>query len=262
MQTTDYSLNELLRRAASRTLTIPQFQREFRWKPGQIRLLVDSISRSYPIGSLLLLAKRPDLELGSTPVDAKFNKESNFQADKMDDELYVLDGQQRITSIARVFLNADPKNSYYFDLKEMSDKYDKDDRSWILKSRHVGYAPETKKKGRYLRADIILDQTKTDVYLPVYFEDSGDFPEFEKDRNAGRKVIAKIKGIFEAVRKYRVPVIVIERDSGIDSICRIFETVNSTGIKLTTFDLAVARFHSKGVKLREMWSSTRKSIGF
>ena len=219
---------------------------------------MDSISRSYPIGSLLLLAKGPDLELGSTPVDAEFNQGSNFRSDKMDDELYVLDGQQRITSIARVFLNADPKNSYYFDLKEMSDKYDRYDPSWILKSRHVGHAPETKKKGRYLRADIVLDQTRADFYLPVYFEDSGDFPEFKEDRNAGRRVIAKIKSVFEAIRKYRVPVIVVERDSGVDSICRIFETVNNTGIKLTTFDLAIARFYSKGVNLREMWLSTQK----
>jgi uncharacterized protein with ParB-like and HNH nuclease domain len=55
VQTTSFSLGELLRRAKEGTLTVPQFQRPFVWRPSQVKLLIDSISRSYPIGSLLLL---------------------------------------------------------------------------------------------------------------------------------------------------------------------------------------------------------------
>ncbi|MBC6443319.1 MAG: DUF262 domain-containing protein [Rhodobacteraceae bacterium] len=49
MQTTSYSLSDILAKASRRSLTIPQFQRDFTWNRQQMRLLVDSMSRSYPI---------------------------------------------------------------------------------------------------------------------------------------------------------------------------------------------------------------------
>ena len=71
MQTTSFSLGELLRRAKEGTLTVPQFQRPFVWRPSQVKLLIDSISRSYPIGSLLLLDEKQDLELASRSIAAE-----------------------------------------------------------------------------------------------------------------------------------------------------------------------------------------------
>ena len=65
MQTTTYSLGELLRRIRDQDLTIPEFQRKFIWRESQVKLLIDSISRSYPIGSLLILDRKPDLPLAS-----------------------------------------------------------------------------------------------------------------------------------------------------------------------------------------------------
>lgn len=60
MKTINYPLSELLRRAKDGSITIPQFQRPFVWRPSQVKLLIDSISRSYPIGSLLLLDENRD----------------------------------------------------------------------------------------------------------------------------------------------------------------------------------------------------------
>ena len=48
--------------------------------------------------------------------------------------------------------------------------------------------------------------------------------------------------MFEVVRKYQIPIVIIDAEVGIESVCRVFETINSTGTRLTTFDLAVARF--------------------
>ena len=55
-----------------------------------------------------------------------------------------------------------------------------------------------------------------------------------------------------------MPVVIIEQDSGLESICRIFEKVNSTGARLKTFDLAVARFYSEEVDLKELWLRTQE----
>ena len=88
------------------------------------------------------------------------------------------------------------------------------------------------------------------------FEDSGDFPEFANDRNAGRKAAARIKGVFETIRNYKVPIVVLEHETSVESVCRVFETINSTGTRLKTFDLAVARFYPEP-DLRQLWSDTQ-----
>ena len=110
--------------------------------------------------------------------------------------------------------------------------------------------PDRKDNNRLLRADIILDQAKADIYVSEYVEDSGDFSDLS--RTDVRKAAAFIKGVFETIRNYKVPVVTLERDSGVESICRVFETINSTGTRLTTFDLAVARFYPNP-DLRNLW---------
>ena len=59
------------------------------------------------------------------------------------------------------------------------------------------------------------------------------------------------------MRNYKVPVVMLERDSGVESVCRVFETINSTGTRLTTFDLAVARFYPQP-DLRGLWADAQE----
>lgn len=264
MQTTSYSLNDLLRRAKDGSLTIPQFQRPFVWSESQVRLLIDSMSRSYPIGSLLPLARKPDLPLNTRSIEAAIREGyppdgTILEKTATDEEFYILDGQQRTTSIARVFLNAHPTKLYYFDLKRMLELPEREETTWIRTRRRGKTEPDRKERNKLLRADIILDQARSDIYVSEYIEDSGDFPEFqnENDRTAARKAAARIKGVFETMRNYKVPVVILERDSGVESVCRVFETINSTGTRLRTFDLAVARFYPKP-DLRRLWEGARE----
>lgn len=262
MQTTSYSLGELLRRAKDQSLTIPQFQRKFIWRESQVKLLIDSMSRAYPIGSLLLLNKEPDLPLSSRSIEAEIRadyppNDNGIDEAQTEGESYILDGQQRATSIARVFLNADPNKLYYFDLKVMFERHDKEEISWIRVRRRGKTEPDRKDNNRLLRADIVLNQAKTGVYVSEYIEDSGDFPEFENNKGKARAAAAQINGVFEILRNYKIPVVALERDSGVESVCRVFETINSTGTRLTTFDLAVARFYPK-LDLRDLWENALK----
>lgn len=259
MQTTSFNMSELLRRIKDKSLTIPQFQRKFTWKESQVKMLVDSLSRSFPIGSLLLLTKKPEFPLSSRSIEAVIQDEAKVDEclgpspENQSEVFYILDGQQRTTSIARVFLNAHPNKAYYFDLKRMLADYRDGHTSWILARNRGKNAPDRKDNNRLMRTDVILDQSKSDIYIAEYIEDSGDFPEFGNDRRKAREAASFIKGIFESIRNYQIPIVVLERDSGIDAICRIFETINSTGTKLTTFDLAVARFFPEP-DLREKWT--------
>lgn len=90
---TTFTVHELVQRAWSGDIRVPHFQRPFRWKWDDAQKLFDSIVSNYPIGSLLLWARAAPAEriqLGALTLDAP----------KTDNALWVVDGQQRITSLA------------------------------------------------------------------------------------------------------------------------------------------------------------------
>jgi hypothetical protein len=248
MQTVNFDIGQLLKKVRAGHFLIPQFQRDFTWKEGQTKLLIDSIARNYPVGSLLVLGKNEAVPLKSRKLDAAYppkhdqeNLEETFD-EPTAESYYVLDGQQRLTSIARVFLDAHPNRNYYFDLKRMHELFSGENPSWIISRARGRKNPERKENNRLIRTDIALNQERCDVFISEYIEDSGEFPEFE-DKNSARRASARLKGIFETIRKFSIPFVILDNDAPLESVCRVFETINSTGTRLTTFDLAVARYY-------------------
>ena len=77
----DVAVSKLVEASVRGDYQIPEFQREFVWKPSQVAEFVDSLSRGYPVGCLVVW--RPVAE-GKAPV-------------------YVVDGQQRITALCVMF---------------------------------------------------------------------------------------------------------------------------------------------------------------
>lgn len=87
-----YTIAELRELVRAGRLRVPQFQRSFRWEAKDVRDLLDSILRGYPIGSLLLWQREAPAErltIGALRVDAP----------ERHDALWVVDGQQRVTSL-------------------------------------------------------------------------------------------------------------------------------------------------------------------
>ena len=109
-----YTLADLLNLVEKGYVRVPHFQRGLRWTAPDVVALIDSVLRGFPIGSLLLWKRHGPAEtikLGDVSISAP----------EMEEALYVVDGQQRITA----FLNAfDPKagmNGQFalvYDLKE------------------------------------------------------------------------------------------------------------------------------------------------
>ncbi|UOW02128.1 DUF262 domain-containing protein [Agrococcus sp. SCSIO52902] len=82
-------------------IRIPQFQRAYRWDSTDVLALFDSILRGYPFGSLLLWRKSaPSAELTIGAMRVRANRSS--------DALWVVDGQQRVTSLVNA---VDPEAS-------------------------------------------------------------------------------------------------------------------------------------------------------
>ena len=109
---TTYPLEDLVGEVLAGGVRIPDFQRAFRWQWDDAKRLLDSIVRGYPIGSLLLWSRPASaarLSIGALTIDAPAK----------DEALWVVDGQQRLTSLASALNDPgtrDPRFAIGYDL--------------------------------------------------------------------------------------------------------------------------------------------------
>ncbi|WP_176758107.1 GmrSD restriction endonuclease domain-containing protein [Thermus arciformis] len=244
---------------------LPQFQRDFVWNEAQVALLIDSIARNYPIGSLLLLEPSPEIRLSTRPLQVAVDDSESTLGNSLSEnppededtptegqELLILDGQQRMTSIVRVLLNAHPQKTYWFDLQALYSSFEDERSDWIKKTSFAGVKDPTRNNGRWVRADLVTEGEEQKHVIDYFLG------FFKEERDKAMKAIQKVNRIFETIRNYEVPYILLDGQEGIEAICRIFETINSTGTRLTTFDLAVARYFPEP-DLRNLYERARSS---
>lgn len=92
-----FSIEDLLREVASGRIRMPRFQRGLRWDRRDRLNLFDSLYRGFPVGTLLFWrapAEAGRSEIGRFAVDAEARP----------DALWVIDGQQRITTLVESLL--------------------------------------------------------------------------------------------------------------------------------------------------------------
>jgi hypothetical protein len=94
----DLSIRQVLDQVYGGRIRIPAFQRGFVWDPDKVAYFMDSLYKGYPFGSILLWRTKQPLkserDLGPYTIP---ERDPDYPID------YVLDGQQRLTSIFGVF---------------------------------------------------------------------------------------------------------------------------------------------------------------
>lgn len=93
LQTQTFAVDDLVSMVRSGRVRIPSFQRGIRWSRPDVIKLFQSIVLGYPIGNLLLWQRQAEavrgLRIGTLTIDSPAR-----------DALFVVDGQQRLTSLA------------------------------------------------------------------------------------------------------------------------------------------------------------------
>ncbi len=112
LETKTFSVTTLLEAIRKGRVRVPHFQRRFRWDDEDRRLLFDSIQAGFPIGTLLLAqsaAPEDRVVLGGFIADVP----------QVKDALWVVDGQQRLATLAMGLLDDHPGTyrPIYFDLQ-------------------------------------------------------------------------------------------------------------------------------------------------
>lgn len=244
-KTNPEKLDVLLKQIESRRLALPDFQRDFVWDGAEIQDLLVSVALEYPAGSLLFLKQKAAGNFkarefaGAPPIDSEPPE-------------MVLDGQQRLTSLYQA-LYGKGDYRYFVNFQAILEGEDFE--------RCIFHLPEKKA----LPIIESLDRQAKDLYFPLPTLYMGSFEEWldeiielregsDGDVNDLKKALrAAYKEYVKSIQDYEFPVVDLPGDTSIEAVCKIFETLNRTGVKLTVFELLVARFWPQGVNLRKHW---------
>ena len=205
-------------------IKIPQFQREFVWSKVDAAKLLDSVVKGYPIGSFILWETKSRLRAiknigGISLPDAS---EGEFL-------YYVLDGQQRITSIYASMLGVQiGKEDYsklYVDL--LSDG----------SQEIVILDPEDRAQDEYISISDLLRGKMSDIFAKY---------------GHNQQILDRIDLYKTRFTTYQFPTIKIS-DAELDVATDIFTRINVGGKGLDTFEIMCAKTYdeSQGFDLYE-----------
>ncbi|MGO9238944.1 MAG: DUF262 domain-containing protein [Methylocella sp.] len=306
----EFKLTDLVTRVDQDKLVIPDFQRGFKWQTPDIRKLLESLLLDFPIGAALLwrtqrttldFRRIEDIEFSDGETEGEDDNELHEQELRSDEIDFILDGQQRITSIYKLFpatlvpteheLDSRFKGLRFFldldklgvprklpDLHRTDFEYFADPdvvAAAIVEKRHSDLKKEFrqvtgKKPPQRLNEDDILLLCQRKMWLPLtraFLENKqshlqrmlrvveGDLRN-QLDGYAGAEPRRSLETLiqagldrwadwftssFQATLNSKTLTCLILGNDKPEGLARIFETINSTGLNLSVFDLLVAR---------------------
>lgn len=224
--TEDYKITDLVKELREDKFLIPTFQREFVWEPANIIKLWDSMYKFYPIGSVLYWETASYLHTHRKLGGFLFPHDEDAVR-KFKEWKYVLDGQQRVTSLlvcmmggkGRVEGNEAFDYTLYFDATTGS----------------FLFASDAEKRAKSVSNRRFLVRIR-DVpgWNGAFWKEMYTTSELTDD--VGRR-LRQLERVF---KEYCIPVVRI-RGVEVNEVCEIFERINQEGKKLDPVDIVVAR---------------------
>lgn len=223
-----FRLSELRDLVATGRVRIPDFQRSFRWTNQDVVALFDSLHQGYPIGNLLMWKREAPAQrvtVGSIDIDAPGRP----------DALWLVDGQQRVTSIVNAM-----------DARSVGDR-----------RFAVGYDLENScvvsTLGRHSRAVMPLFRLFDFESAWQWFEENTEFQALR----------GRYQEAFNTFNAVSVPATVLE-GADEDKLRVIFDRINQSGKKLKSSEVfeALNSSVSDGRTLRSISDAVDRSTHF
>lgn len=191
-----YTVEKILAQAKSGRLRVPPFQRPLRWRRKNHLLLLDSLYRGFPIGTLLLWhhrAPKAIVRFGSFLIEAP----------EREDALWIVDGQQRMNSLLGSLL-------FPGDLQ----RHRRDELAIMFDPRTDEFIPTP---------------TDSDGLIPVNrLADPVDTSQWASEVGASAELHRRAQEIGNRLRSYEVPAYVTHAQSD-DVLRTVFERSNTAG---------------------------------
>lgn len=253
------SIAEIVKLIKSDKLTLPEFQRDFKWPLEKSVALFDSLNRNLFIGSLILAIPKFDLAckgFDTRPRGSTRNKpkpEFKYKKEFESKGIYtLLDGQQRTTAIYRALLGIDILYYWFkdFDTLCSKDYYNKKEKK--IERTLEDYIDCVDLK---LPTDEIMSVKVGDLYACMDSDESDFLEEFIEPQlnnfsiDQEKKKIAK-KYAAALLRDFRTQIIHKEKllsvqllNMPLEKFCLFFERSNSQGMNLSFVDIVNAKVY-------------------
>ncbi|TIS61283.1 MAG: DUF262 domain-containing protein [Mesorhizobium sp.] len=221
-------IEEIVGKLKRGELRIPAFQRGFVWTPDDVAFLMDSIYKDYPFGSVLLwrtkVKMQQERQLGPFQLP---DPQADYPID------YVLDGQQRLTSILGVFADELPRSNVV-DWKDIYFDYRAEENA--QNSQFLALDPPEVDNSRHFPLNIVFDSV-------AYRRATKDFDE---------NLASRIDDLKKRFQQAQFPYFLMETEEK-PKIAIVFERINRKGVPLDTFQLLTAWTWSEDFELRQQF---------
>lgn len=209
---------------------LPDLQRPFVWKDSDVRDLLDSMLRGYPIGYCILWEAPDDQEEKKSSIGLN---DKNYSAPK---EL-VIDGQQRLTALVSSMYGV-PVKDQSFSNRSISIAYDpiaREFHTWDAAiAKDARYIPDLSEAFRAKKENRIADFRF--AYIDRLNEAYAKRGEPELSRSDEASVENGINELLNLETTYIIPILSISSKADEEQMSQIFIRVNSGGTKLNEDD--------------------------
>ncbi len=219
---------EIVERAVSKMVDIPEFQREFVWDTEQVKKLAESLYRNYPVGSFLLWDSY------------EYQETKAAQGSKA--SLWIVDGQQRTTALC---LLLGRKPYWWKDVESWNKalaRYDVmvnllpengDDRLEFALPN-----PIRRHDPRWINVRSVLTIEKVENLTPVAQEIAKAISTDQSQMmDTFGKVHARLQSLWQ-IRKLDIPIIKINHE--VEDVAEIFARLNQEGTRVREADVVLA----------------------
>jgi hypothetical protein len=266
------ALKDLMRQCHEGKLQLPDFQRGWVWDQDRIIDLLASISEGFPVGALMTLDASGEVAFAVRSVEGAPPASKPLEA-------YLLDGQQRMTSLYQSTSTRSPvltqtakkrpaRLHFYFDIKDALNPN-------VTRRDAIVAVPEDRVIRENFGRDIALDlSTEEEEFTALHFPIDRIFEAqlwvqaaltwVLKDMEARKDHMALINDfsikVINNFADYQVPVITLGKDTSRAAVCLVFEKVNTGGKALDAFELVTAMYAGQKFRLRDDWKVRRDRL--
>ncbi|MEB3177674.1 MAG: DUF262 domain-containing protein [Nostocaceae cyanobacterium] len=235
MAETYYFVKDLINDLERGRIRIPSFQRGFVWNPEQVSYFIDSIYKGFPFGSLLLWRTRNPLRTERNLGPYKLpNNDPEYPID------YVLDGQQRITSIFGIF-----QNSLVAEENQ--------ETNWT----NLFFELNSQESVPFKYLDDSEHYDSNQFFPLKYVFDSPKYRQITRELD--EELAKQIDDLVDRFTKARIPIERFETEER-KYVATVFERINRQKVDLDTFDLLSVWNWSEDFDLQEKFREISEEL--
>ncbi|CAL2085496.1 conserved protein of unknown function [Tenacibaculum sp. 190524A02b] len=248
-------LLSLAKGAFTGEVMLPDFQRNFIWARQDIEELIKSLLENMFIGNFLIHNVNPlDPPFKPIAIEGAQMVNPNYTQKPT---ILILDGQQRLSSFfyALYAPNIPLKNAsnpYAFFINIRALLYDDVENSVFSTSKVWRHYTSLKDEHNNFKMELLVAQE----IIPCTFikEDFTEIWYENYKENYSKEEDKKIRDYIRNITNYKALTLDVPVNEKPENIAVLFERINRTGVKLSVFDLLVARLY-KFINLRESWEN-------